>query len=138
DDLTAFDEAFRHSGTGISRVYQDIGRAVVIQNPLVECSDQVGATGIHLHGAGSLAALLHIAFSSRETANEAFAGEDAIHVILQRSGLAWQLDAEHRQTPENRRQTAINQTELLAHEEGHFGEYRCDADQALAQFLACL
>src|SRR5690606_23389321 len=70
--------------------------------------------------------------------NEAFAGEDAIHVILQRSGLAWQLDAEHRQTPENRCQTAINQTELLAHEEGHFGEYRCDADQALAQFLACL
>src|SRR5690606_34067676 len=69
------------------RVYQDIGRAVVIQNPLVECSDQVGATGIHLHGAGSSAALLHVAFSSRETANEAFAGEDAIHVSC--SGRAW-------------------------------------------------
>src|SRR5690606_24999798 len=76
--------------------------------------------------------------SSRETANEAFAGKDAIHVVLQRAGLAWQLDAEHRQTPENRCQTAVNETELLAHEEGHFGEYRCDADQALAQFLTCL
>src|SRR5690606_25601582 len=80
--------------------------------------------------------LLHVPFSGGQATDEAFALEDAIHVVLQRLGLTRQLDAKLGQTPEYGGQAAINQAELVTHEKRHFSKDRGDTHQAFPQLLA--
>src|SRR5690606_32887892 len=80
--------------------------------------------------------IAHAALGSAETGLEGRAGEFALHVLEQRTGRARQLDAHHRQSPENRQQTAVDQAQLVAEKVLLLGEQWRDAGQALAQLLA--
>ena len=48
-DLALFNKLLRDLHTVSQRIDQDIGRAVILQNPLIECPNNIGTTGCHSH-----------------------------------------------------------------------------------------
>src|SRR5690554_6212729 len=75
----------------------------------------------------------HQTLSLGQTGLEGFTGKVALHVVEQWLRCTGQLDTKNGQTPQQRQQAAVNDTELFTHEIGHLLKYRGDTDQALAQ-----
>src|SRR3546814_16938535 len=61
-----------------------------------------------------------------------------LHIVKQRLGSSRQLDTESGQTPEDRQQAAVDETDLVTHEIRLFREYRRHAGQAFTQLFASL